>query len=331
MTDTTPSVVISASRSPLARLTGGLGQELVVLAALIVLIAAIGTYNPRFLGISNLNAIFSGNAYIAVAAIGMAMVIICGHIDVSVGSLIGVLATIAGTLATSGYPIWMAWLVPVLVGIAINSFVGLLVAYANIPSIVVTLGMLSILKGALILATSGNWISNLPADFLISQHYWFGVRSPIVVMVVLTIAVAFWMRYSAFGRSIYAVGGNPEAARAAGIPAKPVTVIVFAIHGFFAGLAALLFATQLQVIQSTVPPGLELTVITAAVIGGVSILGGTGTVIGSTLAAMLFATITSALTFMPYSNVLVFWKQAIVGVLILITVLADMIRRHRMI
>ncbi|CAM5769621.1 sugar ABC transporter permease [Labrys miyagiensis] len=322
---------VGASRGPMSRLVGGLGQELVVLGALILLFVVVGLYNPRFLGVSNLNAIFSGNAYIAVAAIGMAMVIISGHIDVSIGSLIGVLATIAGTLATSGYPVWMAWLVPVLVGIAINSFVGMLVAYVNIPSIVVTLGMLSILKGALILATNGNWISNLPPDFLIAQHYWFGVRSPIVIMVVLTIVVAFWMRYSAFGRSIYAVGGNPEAARAAGIPAKPVTVIVFAIHGFFAGLAALLFATQLQVIQSTVPPNLELTVITAAVIGGVSILGGTGTVIGSTIAAMLFATITSALTFMPYSNVLVFWKQAIVGVLILITVLADMIRRHRMV
>ena len=318
------------SRGSLVRLFGGLGQEMVVLGALVVLITAIGFYNPRFLGASNLNAIFAGNAYIAVAAIGMAMVIISGHIDVSIGSLIGVLATIAGTLATKGYPIWIAWLVPVLVGIAINAFVGVLVAYASIPSIVVTLGMLSILKGGLILATSGNWINNLPPDFLIAQATWFGMRSPIVIMVVLTVVVAFWMRYSAFGRSIYAVGGNPEAARAAGIPAKPVTVAVFAIHGFFAGLAALLFATQLQVIQSTVPPGLELTVITAAVIGGVSILGGTGTVIGSTLAAMLFATITSALTFMPYSNVLVFWKQAIVGVLILITVLADMVRRHRM-
>lgn len=331
MGETASSSALVPSRSPLVRLFGGLGQEMVVLGALVVLIAAIGLYNPRFLGASNLNAIFAGNAYIAVAAIGMAMVIISGHIDVSVGSLIGVLATIAGTLATKGYPVWIAWLVPVLVGIAINAFVGLLVAYASIPSIVVTLGMLSILKGGLILATSGNWINNLPPDFLIAQMSWFGVRSPIVIMVVLTAAVAFWMRYSAFGRSIYAVGGNPEAARAAGIPAKPATVAVFAIHGFFAGLAALLFATQLQVIQSTVPPGLELTVITAAVIGGVSILGGTGTVIGSTLAAMLFATITSALTFMPYSNVLVFWKQAIVGVLILVTVLVDMVRRHRMV
>ena len=95
----------------------------------------------------------------------MSMVIISGNIDVSVGSLIGVLATIAGTLAVAGYPIWLAWLVPVLVGIAVNGVVGALVAYARIPSIVVTLGMLSILKGGLISATGGAWITNLPPGF----------------------------------------------------------------------------------------------------------------------------------------------------------------------
>jgi ribose/xylose/arabinose/galactoside ABC-type transport system permease subunit len=326
MTDMTPSLRIGASRSNLARFVQGYGQELVILAALIVLFAVVGTINPRYFAGNNLTTIFSGNAYVAVAAIGMAMVIISGHIDVSVGSLIGVLATVAGTLATSHYPIWVAWLVPVLGGIAINALVGVLVAYANIPSIVVTLGMLSILKGGLILATNGAWITDLPPDFFIAQSRWFSVPAPIYFMVILTAVTAFWMRYSAFGRSIYAVGGNPEAARTAGIPSKLVTVIVFAIHGMFAGLATLLFATQLQVIQSTVPPNLELTVITAAVIGGVSILGGTGTVIGSTLAAILFAAISSALVFVGVSA---YWLRAVLGILILITVLADMIRRRR--
>ena len=127
-------------------------------------------------------------------------------------------------------------------------------------------------------------------------------------MVVLTVLAALWMRYTAFGRSLYAIGGNPEAARAAGIPIERRIVQVFTIHGVFAGLATMLFATQLQVIQSTVPPNLELTVITASVIGGVSILGGTGTVIGSTLAAILFAAIGSALIFI---NVSAYWLRAV--------------------
>lgn len=309
-----------------ARLFEAYGQEIVVLAAIVVLFIVVGLYNPRFLSNTNLTSIFSGNAYIAVAAIGMAMVIISGHIDVSVGSLIGVLATIAGTLAVSGYPVWVAWVVPLIAGIVINTFLGALIAYMRVPSIVASLGMLSILKGGLISLTGGTWITGMPPDFFIAQARLFGIPAPVYFMVILTIIVALWMRYSATGRSIYAVGGNAEAARASGLSPERTCVLVFALHGFFAGIAALLFATQLQVIQSTVPPNLELTVITAAVIGGVSILGGTGTVIGSTLAAILFACIGSALIFL---NVSAYWLRAVLGLLILATVLADMARRRR--
>ena len=215
---------------------------------------------------------------------------------------------------------------PVVVGIVINTGLGALIAYMRIPSIVATLGMLSILKGGLISLTGGTWISGMPPEFFIAQARLFGIPAPVYFMVILTVIVAFWMRYSATGRSIYAVGGNAEAARASGLSPERTCVLVFALHGLFAGIAALLFATQLQVIQSTVPPNLELTVITAAVIGGVSILGGTGTVIGSTLAAILFACIGSALIFL---NVSAYWLRAVLGLLILATVLADMARRQR--
>jgi ribose/xylose/arabinose/galactoside ABC-type transport system permease subunit len=186
--------------------------------------------------------------------------------------------------------------------------------------------MLSILKGGLISATGGAWISDLPPAFMIAQWRIFGIASPVYFMVILTVLAALFMRYSGFGRAIYAVGGNMEAARAAGLSPERTVVGVFALHGLFAGIAGLLFATQLQVIQSTVPPNLELTVITASVIGGVSILGGIGTVIGSTFAAILFATIGSALIFV---NVSAYWLRAVLGLMILATVLADMIRRRR--
>ena len=125
--------------SPLARFLSTYGQEIVIVCAIILLFAVVGTIAPRFLGANNVNTIISGNAYIAVAAIGMSMIIISGHIDVSVGALIGVLATVSGTLAVSGFPIWVAWTAPVFVGIAVNAVVGALVAYGRIPSIVVTL------------------------------------------------------------------------------------------------------------------------------------------------------------------------------------------------
>ncbi len=209
---------------------------------------------------------------------------------------------------------------------AVNAFIGVLVAYARIPSIVVTLGMLSILRGALISATGGKWITGLPPAFRLAQARFFGIPSGVFIAAVLTVIAAVWMRYSATGRAIYAVGGNAEAARAAGVRTQGMVVLVFALHGVFAGVAAVLFATQLQVIQSTVPTNLEMSIITASVIGGVSILGGTGTVIGSTLAALLFSTIASALIFV---NISAYWLRAVLGLLILGTVLADMARRRR--
>ncbi|HEY2113186.1 MAG TPA: ABC transporter permease, partial [Dongiaceae bacterium] len=180
-------------------------------------------------------------------------------------------------------------------------------------------------KGGLISVTGGAWITNLPRGYLIAQFRLLGIPLPIYAMVILTILAALWARHARFGRTIYAIGGNPEAARVSGMRIQPSVVAVFAIHGFFAGIASVLFATQLQVIQSTVPPNLEL-VITASVVGGVSILGGTGTVIGSTLAAILFATIGSSLIFLSVSA---YWLRAVQGLLILATVLADMARRRR--
>jgi rhamnose transport system permease protein len=308
----------------LRRLFGS--QEAVLLGVIVVLFVVVGGINPRFLAERNLESILLGNAYVAVAAIGMSMVIVSGNIDISVGSLIGVLATVSGSLAVAGAPIIVSWLAPIVISVLVMLVIGFMVAYLRIPSIVVTLGMLSILKGGLISATGGKWISDLPPGYNLAQNELLGVPLPIYFMVALTAAAALWMRYSAAGRAIYAVGGNAEAARLSGISRERTLMMVFAIHGTFVGIAAILFATQLSIIQSTVPPNLELSIITASVVGGVSILGGTGTAIGATLAAVLIAAIGSSLIFVGISP---YWLRAVQGVLILLTVLADLMRRRR--
>ncbi len=300
-------------------------QEAVLIVCLIALFVVVGLINPRYIAERNLSSIFLGNAYIAVAAIGMSMVIISGNIDISVGSLIGVLATISGSLAVNGYPIIVSWIVPLVIGALVTGLMGVLVAYLRIPSIVVSLGLLSILKGGLISVTAGAWISDLPAGYGLAQMRPFGIPMPIYFMVFLTTAAALWMRYTVAGRSIYAVGGNAEAARLSGISSERTIMMVFIIHGIFVGIASVLFATQLSVIQSTVPPNLELTIITASVVGGVSILGGVGTVVGSTLAAILLAAIGSSLIFINMSP---YWLRAVQGMMILLTVLADLWRRQ---
>ena len=322
-------------------------QESVLLLALVLLIVWVGTENRQFLATRNMVNVFAGNAYIAIAALGMTMVIITGNIDISVGSLMVTLSMLSGGLAVyEGYPAWvstdltiaLAWVVPVIAGALVGAIIGFIVTYLRIPAIVVTLGFLSILKGLLIIASGGDRITGMPKGYALAQirpledlslpifpDFFRTLTMPVFFMVILTILVALWMRYSATGRALYAVGGNAEAARLSGISQHRVVMTAFILNGIFVGIAAVMNATQFSVIQVTLPP-IELTIITATVVGGVSILGGTGTVVGAMLAAIFLNTITKALVFLDISP---FWTRAIQGLLILVTVLADLYRRHR--
>jgi ribose/xylose/arabinose/galactoside ABC-type transport system permease subunit len=309
-------------------------QEVLLLALLVVLFIGVGLNNSAFWGWNNVSDLFNVNAYIAVAAIGASMIIITGNIDISVGAAIGVLVTLSGYVALglrdAGLPLIVvnvvAWLVPVFGGMLIGAINGFFVAYLRIPAIVVTLGMFSILKGGLILVAGGNTLYNLPAGYSFAMEDLLGVPVPVWIMIVLTVVAFLWMRYSRTGRSQYAVGGNVEAARLSGLDTRRILMTTFILSGLFTGIASIMYATQFQVIQAVVTPGLELQVITAAVVGGVSILGGVGTVIGSTLAAILIRFIGAALVFV---NISAFWVKAILGVLILVTVLSDVVRRRR--
>jgi ribose/xylose/arabinose/galactoside ABC-type transport system permease subunit len=329
----------SGARSLSSQIVGGarrvLGtQEGVLLLLLIIIFVGVGLYNPRFLQGNNLPDLFNGNAYIAVAAIGMSMVIITGNIDISVGAAIGVLVTLSGYVALglrdAGLPLGVvniaAWVAPVLGGMLIGAINGAMVAYLRIPSIVVTLGMFSILKGGLILVAGGNTLYGLPDGFSLAMGDVAGLPTSVWIMIVLTAVAFLWMRYSRTGRSQYAVGGNAEAARLSGLDTRRIVVTTFILSGAFAGIASVMYATQFTSIQAVATPGLELQIITASVVGGVSILGGVGTVIGSTLAAILVRAIGSAMVFV---NISPFWLRAVLGVLILVTVLADVLRRRR--
>jgi len=309
-------------------------QEAILLLLLVVLFFGVGLYNDRFFGWNNVTDLFSVNAYIAVAAIGMSMIIITGNIDISVGAAIGVLVTLSGNvalaLADTGLPLpvvnILAWAAPVIGAVFISAINGFFVAYLGIPAIVVTLGMFSILKGGLILVAGGATIYNLPEGYGFAQWDWLGIPVPVYIMVALTAVAFVWMRWSRTGRSQYAVGGNREAARLSGLDTRRTIMSTFLIAGVFYGIASAMFATQFTTIQAVATPGLELQVITASVVGGVSILGGVGTVLGSTLAAILIRFIGAGLVFVDISP---FWTRAILGVMILATVLADVVRRRR--
>jgi rhamnose transport system permease protein len=301
-------------------------QESVLVLAFVLVIVGVTVLNQGFIAPTNLVDILYNSSYIGVAAIGMTMVIICGHIDISVGAALGLCATVAGKLAVAGVPLGVVFAATILTGGVIGLVNGLLVAYCRIPAIVTTLGMASILKGGLILTTGGIWIYGLPPGFGISRQLILSVPVPICALIVFGIAFSLWLKYSAAGREIYAVGGNAEAARLSGLPVRRVTLGVFVLNGLLVGISAILYATNFTAIQSNVAPGFELTVITSAVIGGVSILGGTGTVVGALLGGILLQTIGTALVFL---HIRAEWFLTVQGSLILLTILLDVYRRSK--
>jgi rhamnose transport system permease protein len=301
-------------------------QETVLIIAFLLVLGGVSVLNRGFVAPSNLVDILYNSSYIGVAAVGMTMIILCGHIDISIGAALGLCATVAGKLAVGGVPLGIVFTATILTGGVIGLVNGLLVAYCRIPAIVTTLGMASILKGGLILTTGGIWIYGLPPGFGISRLVLMGIPLPICALVLFGLVFSVWMRYSAGGRQIYAVGGNAEAARLSGIPVRKVTLSVFVMNGLLVGISAILYATNFTAIQSNVAPGFELTVITSAVIGGVSILGGTGTIVGALLGTILLQTIGTALVFL---HIRAEWFQTVQGSLILLTILLDVFRRRQ--
>ena len=301
-------------------------QESVLVLAFLLVVGGVTLSNRGFVDPTNLVDVLYNSSYIGVAAVGMTMIILCGHIDISIGAALGLCATVAGKLAVAGVPLGIVFAATILTGGLIGFLNGLLVAYCRIPAIVTTLGMASILKGGLILTTGGTWIYGLPPGFGISRQLVLGIPVPICALILFGLAFSIWLKYTPAGRQIYAVGGNAEAARLSGIPVRKVTLGVFVLNGLLVGISAILYATNFTAIQSNVAPGFELTVITSAVIGGVSILGGTGTVAGALLGAVLLQTIGTALVFL---HIRAEWFQTVQGSLILLTILLDVFRRRR--
>ena len=287
--------------------------------ALVLAVAAPGYFSP-----GNLNDLFLANLPVLLVALGMTLVILTGEIDISVGSMFAICGVVAGLLSKSGVPVWLACAAACLVGAGLGSLNGALVAYAGIPSIVVTLATMVALRDGLRWATDGAWVQDLPRAF-----QWLGLTQgafPFVaatVTVLLTAAFGWGLRHLAAGRAVYATGSNPGAARLAGLDTSAVKWMAFAVLGLLTGLAAVLNAVRFNQIPSNAGLGLEMKVIAAVVVGGASVTGGTGSVTGTVLGVVLLAAIGPALTFLGVSA---YWERAIQGGIILVAIAADGLR-----
>src|SRR5882724_6032076 len=287
-------------------------------AALLILIAVIA---PSFFSVTNLSDLALNNAPVLLVAVAMTLVILVGEIDISVGSQFAVCSVAAGWLAKSGVPVSLLLPCVLLLGIVMGSVNGFLVGRLRLPSIIVTLAMLTAWRDALRWITQGAWVQNLPANF-----QWFGLGQTmgqwlIVVIALLVLVVFSWLlRNLGVGRAIYAVGSDAEAARLAGIEPRRVIFGVFALTGALVGLAALLNAVRFAVVPSNAGIGLELQAVAAVVVGGTAITGGRGTLAGTLIGAALLGIIATGLTFMGINA---FWGKAIQGGIILAALVSD--------
>jgi rhamnose transport system permease protein len=283
-------------------------------------------FAPAFFQPQPLLSLVTREAPTLIVACGMALVIICRQIDISVGSQFSVCSVCAGLLAARGWP--LALVVPASVGLGalMGAINGGLVAGLRLPSIVVTLATMVTLRQGLNLVRQGEFV-NLPDNvqwFGLSQSagQWTLVVSSLAVLVIIGLGMRHWSA----GRQVYAVGTNAEAARLAGIPPQRVTFLVFVILGALTGLAAIMNIAQSPQVQPLSGAGLELKVIAAVVVGGVAIAGGRGNVWGAFAGLLLLACVSPALT---HLRIEAYWEKAIQGAIILLAVVADGVRQRR--
>lgn len=298
--------------------------EISVAFAIAVLLIVLAFVAPGFFTRENLSDLVLANMPVLIVALGMTLVILTGHIDISVGTMFAICSVAAGEFSKLGLPAWGAGLVACLIGAMLGAINGSLVAYARIPSIVVTLGAMVAFRDALRWITQGAWVQDLPANF-----QWLGrtqAASNAITFAVagaLAIGIGWGLRNLPAGRAIYATGSNENAARLAGIDSACVTFRVFAITGALTGCAALLNSIRFNQVPSNAGLGMEMKVITAVVVGGTAITGGRGSIQGTLLGVILLGIISPALTFLGFSA---YWERAIQGLIILSAVAFDAVR-----
>jgi rhamnose transport system permease protein len=294
-------------------------RERSVAIAIVALSAVLAALTDGFFSAANLTDLFLANVPVLIAAIGATLVIVSGEIDISVGSAFAVCSVAAGLAAKGGLPVAAIAIAIVLLGATLGAMNGALVAFARVPSIVVTLATMVALRDGLRWATQGEWVQDLPATF-----QWLGQSQaayPIVIGAVastLVATMAWSARDLAAGRAIYATGSNPVAARLAGLDVAVVRFSVFTLAGALTALAAVVNAARFTQVPSNSGLGLEMKVIAAAVVGGAAIRGGRATLLGTVLGVVLLGAIGPALTFL---GVNAYWERAIQGAIILAAVI----------
>lgn len=309
--------VKSATKSP------NFGIFLILISMCILLAIA----NKQFLAIDNLFSVARAISYIAIIAIGQCMVIVTGGIDLSVGSVFGFSGLItAVAISRWGLPIPLAIFIGLISGTFFGAFSGFTINKLKLPSFIATLGTMSIVRGFDYILTTGYPIQTPPEFNWIGQIYVGPVPITVVYLLILAIIFSIFLNKTVMGRWIYATGGNETVAIMSGIPAERVKLLVYSITGFLAGFSGIVTTARLGVAQPTAGLGYEMDVIAAVIIGGASMTGGRGTILGTIIGGSIMGVLKNGLVLLNVSS---YWQQTVMGFVIIIAVTIDQLRQKK--
>jgi ribose transport system permease protein len=308
-----------------SRLTGF--REFMILAIVVAASILMGVTTPVFMTFANWSALLLQVSLECIVAIGMTILLVSGGFDLSVGSTFGLAGAVTAMAIVSNFPPAIAIFFGLGTGAAIGCINGFIIAKIGINPFVTTLAMMSMVRGLLLVITRGRNIAGLPEAFeVLGQGKLFGVQNPIWISLLMVLVGDILLRKSRFFRQNYYVGGNERAAVLSGIKVERLKIFNYALTSVLAAISGILMTARLGAASVTAGTGLELKVITAVIIGGASLKGGEGTILGSFLGSLLMGILVGALTIL---GVDVYWNSAVIGATLLLAVLIDTVGRYR--
>jgi ribose transport system permease protein len=302
-------------------------REIMILLVILLAGIVMSLASPVFLTFDNIMAILLGLSIESIVVIGMTILLVSGGFDLSVGATVALSSAVTAMSMLSGIPIIVSIFIGLCVGTLIGIINGLIIAKIKINPFITTLGMMSIVRGLLLVVTKAKNIAGLPAPFkAIGQNNIFGIQYPIIIAIVMITLGDILLRKSRFFRQNYYIGGNEKAALLSGINVQFIKIFNYGLTGFLAALAGIIMTARLGAASVTAGTGLELKVISAVVIGGASLQGGEGTVFGAFLGSLLMAIIVNSLTLL---GVDIYWNTLVIGATLLIAVMIDTLNKRR--
>ncbi|MDI7863983.1 ABC transporter permease [Rhizobiaceae bacterium n13] len=306
-------------------------QTFWVLIAIVIACIFLSLTTSSFATSANLYNITRNTTFVAIIALGMTLVIITGGIDLSVGSVLCLCSMVLAVVMHAGYSIEVGIAAAIGCALLIGAFNGVLIAYLGFPPFVVTLGMLSIARSLAMVASNNTVVFQFGPDHdkllaLGGGAWFFGIANPVLYMVALALLTGFVLRWTRFGRYVFAIGGNEQAATLTGVPVRQIKVMVYMLSALSAGIAGIVQTGWLGAVTTNIGAGMELQVIAAAVIGGANLAGGIGTAFGAIVGAALIEVIRNSLGLLGINA---FWQGTFIGGAIILAVLFDRIRNFR--